>query len=42
VRRGKTDSLEISQRGKNCIYTKFMRRCKRKIEKKQALIGCNT
>jgi hypothetical protein len=24
VRRGKTDSLEISQRGKEDIYTKFM------------------
>jgi hypothetical protein len=27
-RRGKTDSLEISQRGKASIYTKFTSRCK--------------
>jgi hypothetical protein len=28
VRRGKTDSLEISQRGKTRIYAKFMMRRK--------------
>ncbi|HEY6256037.1 MAG TPA: hypothetical protein VIY51_09625, partial [Xanthobacteraceae bacterium] len=40
VRRGKTDSLEISQRGKACIYAKFMTGCKRKMHKKYALIEC--
>jgi hypothetical protein len=37
VRRGKTDSLEISQRGKTRIYTKFMMRRKRKKKKNRAL-----
>jgi hypothetical protein len=39
--RGKTDSLEISQRGKSCIYTKFIIGCKRKMNKNWALIECN-
>jgi hypothetical protein len=39
--RGKTDSLEISQRGKTCIYTKFMRRGKRKTNEKWALAESN-
>jgi hypothetical protein len=40
-RRGKTDSLEISQRGKACIYTKFMERRKRKMNKNLTLAECN-
>jgi hypothetical protein len=35
--RGKTDSLEISQRGKTGIYTKFMSEGKRKTNKIWAL-----
>jgi hypothetical protein len=41
VGRGKTDSLEISQRGKASIYAKFTARCKRKKHKKQRLIEWN-
>jgi hypothetical protein len=37
VRRGKTDSLEISQRGKTRIYTKFMMQRKRKKKKNRTL-----
>lgn len=40
-RRGKTDSLEISQRGKEAIYAKFTARCKRKKHKNRSLIAWN-
>jgi hypothetical protein len=39
--RGKTDSLEISQRGKTRIYTKFMSEGKRKTKKMWGVVECN-